>query len=81
MLCKVSSKNQITLPKEIMAAFQNRDYFDARVERGRIVLEPMIVRPVESPELARIRDHVEQAGLDESIVDQLVAEAKRARRP
>lgn len=77
MLCKISSKNQITLPKEVLSSFSGHEYFDAHVEGGRIILDPMIVRPVESSRLAAIRDRMEANGLDESMVEDLVAEAKR----
>ncbi len=81
MLCRISPKNQITLPRELLREFQGRDYVDARLEDGRIILEPMIVRPVETRQLAEIRDRVRDAGLEESAVPALVEEARRAGRP
>jgi len=81
MLCKLTSKNQITLPKELLEGFAGREYFDARLDRGRIILEPMIVRPVESARLSAIRDKVEAAGIRETAVDDLVAEARHAYGP
>jgi hypothetical protein len=41
MLAKKSSKNQITLPKAIVAAFEDVDYFDVTTQNGRIILEPV----------------------------------------
>jgi bifunctional DNA-binding transcriptional regulator/antitoxin component of YhaV-PrlF toxin-antitoxin module len=81
MLCKVTSKNQLTLPKEIVNQFRNREYFDARIEDGHIVLEPMIVRPVVGRRLAEIRDKVAAEGLDELDVAGIVSEVRDARRP
>ena len=81
MLCKVTSKNQITLPKELIDQFKNREYFDARLEDGKIVLEPMIVRPVTGTRLNEIRERVASANLTEDDVGEIVAEARGASRP
>jgi len=81
MLCKVTSKNQLTLPKDIIERFKNRDYFDARLENGRIILEPVIVRPVVGEKLDAIRNKVEEAGIGDEELQGIVAEVRRARRP
>ncbi len=80
MLCKVTSKNQLTLPKEIALKFKNREYFDARVEDGRIILEPMIVRPVVGSRLKEIRNKVAENGPEESELEGIIAEVRDARR-
>ena len=41
MLAKITSKNQLTLPKAIVKEFPGTDYFDIQVEAGRIVLTPL----------------------------------------
>ena len=46
MLAKLTTKNQITLPKEVVKGFKGIEYFDAVVQDGRIVLEPVRIRPV-----------------------------------
>lgn len=79
MLCKMTSKNQITLPKEVLREFGGREYFNARVENGRIILEPMIVRPVETRQLSDIRDRIQSLGLTEDSGAALVEEARHAR--
>ncbi len=79
MLCKMTSKNQITLPKEVLRDFGGREYFNARVEDGRIILEPMIVRPVETRMLSDIRDRIQAQGLSEETSASLIDEARRAR--
>ncbi|TVR62760.1 MAG: AbrB/MazE/SpoVT family DNA-binding domain-containing protein [Spirochaetaceae bacterium] len=81
MLCKLTSKNQLTLPKDVLRNCENQVYFDARWEAGRIILEPVIVTPVESPELAAIRDRIEALDLSEDDVADMVAEARRAYGP
>ena len=41
MLAKITSKNQLTLPKAIVKEFPGTDYFDIQMEAGRIVLTPL----------------------------------------
>ena len=41
MLAKITSKNQLTLPKAIVKEFPGTDYFDIQTEAGRIVLTPL----------------------------------------
>ena len=41
MLAKPTSKNQLTLPKRVVAAFPDARYFDVTKEDGRIVLTPV----------------------------------------
>jgi hypothetical protein len=56
MLAKKTSKNQITLPSEIVGSFPGIDLFDATVEGNRIVLTPVKVVPVTaSPNEVRAR--------------------------
>lgn len=40
MLAKKTSKNQITIPKAIISAYQGIEYFDVSNEGGRIILQP-----------------------------------------
>ena len=44
MLAKVTSKNQLTLPKSVMSEFSNAEYFDVQAESGRIVLTPVHIQ-------------------------------------
>lgn len=81
MQCRVTSKNQLTLPKEVADQFKNSKYFDARIENGRIVLEPMVVRPVIGSRLKGIRERVASRGPEESELDGIIAEVRHARRP
>jgi hypothetical protein len=70
MLAKLTSKNQITLPQEVVKEFKGITYFDAVVQEGRILLEPVRIRPV-SADLAGIRKKMEKLG----IIDEDVAKA------
>ena len=52
MLAKLTSKNQITLPKAIISAFEGATYFDVTEENGCIVLAPVRVTPARPVSLA-----------------------------
>ena len=41
MLAKLTSENQLTLPKALLGEFPACDYFDVTKENGRIVLTPV----------------------------------------
>lgn len=41
MLAKLTSKNQLTLPKAVLADFPGAEYFEVSEENGRIVLTPV----------------------------------------
>ena len=44
MLAKMTSKNQLTLPKSITAAVGAVEYFDIEVHNGQIVLTPVRIQ-------------------------------------
>ncbi len=44
MLAKMTSKNQLTLPKSVINEFSDTEYFDVQAERGRIVLTPVRIQ-------------------------------------
>ena len=48
MLAKKTSKNQITLPKEIVKAFQDAEYFDVSIKDNAIRLMPVKIAPIQS---------------------------------
>jgi hypothetical protein len=41
MLTKLNARNQITLPKSLMQAVGQADYFDVQAKGGQIVLTPV----------------------------------------
>ena len=44
MLAKLTSKNQLTLPKSITKAISDSEYFDVKVENGQIILTPVKIQ-------------------------------------
>ncbi len=71
MLAKMTSKNQITLPKSVVAQVPAADYFDVEVEGGRIVLTPVRVQKADA-----VREKLAQLGIDENDVADAVAWAR-----
>ena len=71
MLAKKSSKNQITLPKAIVASFEDVAYFDVTTQNGRIILEP--IRTKQGDE---VRSRLESLGISETDVDAAIEYAR-----
>lgn len=69
MLAKKTSKNQLTLPKEIAEKFPGVDLFDATVKDNQIVLMPVRITPITS-DLESIRGKMEKLGISgEDVAD------------
>ena len=79
MLAKKTSKNQITLPKEIVKAFPDAEYFDVTIRENTIRLMPVKITPVPSS-LARVRDKMEKLGLTEKEVGEAIQWARSRKR-
>jgi hypothetical protein len=72
MLAKMTSKNQITLPKAIAAQFPHSDYFDVETQDGRIVLTPMRIQNADA-----VRRKLEELGITELDVADAVKWARQ----
>ncbi|MDR1648323.1 MAG: AbrB/MazE/SpoVT family DNA-binding domain-containing protein [Zoogloeaceae bacterium] len=72
MLAKLTSKNQITLPKAVISRIDATEYFDVAVENNRIVLTPVRVQTTKA-----VREKLEQLGITEQDVEDAVAWARR----
>ncbi|HWR68678.1 MAG TPA: AbrB/MazE/SpoVT family DNA-binding domain-containing protein [Desulfomonilia bacterium] len=79
MLAKKTSKNQLTLPKEIADKFPGVDLFDATVKDNRIVLMPVKVTPIPSS-LESIRDKMEKLGISGEDVTDAVGWARKKKK-
>ncbi len=44
MLAKLTSKNQLTLPKSVTRAIGEAEYFEIKVENGQIILTPVKIQ-------------------------------------
>lgn len=72
MLAKLTSKNQITLPKAAVSSVDAAEYFEVTVEDGRIVLTPVRVKTA-----LAVREKLEQLGITEQDVEDAVVWARR----
>lgn len=73
MLAKLTSKNQLTLPKAVMSDLENAEYFDVTKENGRIVLTP-----VRFTCAGAVRAKLAEMGVSEADIADAVSWARRA---
>jgi hypothetical protein len=78
MLTKKTSKNQLTLPKEIVKEFPDVVYFDAKVKGRAIVLTPVKITPIETS-IDLIREKMARLGIAETGVRDAVKWARKRR--
>lgn len=71
MLVKKTSKNQITLLKEIIKNFPHVEYFEAKVEDGKIILTPVKIVPANIT-LEKIREKIKKLGVTEKDVKKAI---------
>jgi len=79
MIAKKTSKNQLTLPKEIVKSFPDTDYFDVSVKDRKIILMPVRITP-DDMTLESIRSKIEKLGIKEKDVAGAVAWARKKKR-
>jgi hypothetical protein len=79
MLAKKTSKNQLTLPKEIVKFFPDTEYFDVSVKDRKIVLMPVRITPADRT-LEGIRDKMKKLGITEGAVTEAVTWARKKKR-
>jgi len=72
MIAKLTSKNQITLPKAVVSRIDITEYFDVTVDNGCIILTP-----VKMTQAQAVRSKLEQLGITEQDVEDAVAWARR----
>ena len=72
MLAKLTSKNQITLPKAVVSEVAATEYFEVAVENGRIVLTPVRIQQAQA-----VRDKLQQLGISEQDVQDALDWARR----
>lgn len=73
MLAKRTSKNQLTLPKAIVQAVGEVEYYDVTTEGGRIVLTPIRLQQADA-----VRAKLSALGIAEDTVKDAVAWARKA---
>jgi hypothetical protein len=76
MLAKITSKNQITLPKAVVKDYPGARYFEVQSKDGRIVLTPVRISRSEA-----VREKLAALGITEADVEAAVrwSRSRRAR--
>lgn len=72
MLAKLTSKNQLTLPKAVLASCPDTEYFDVTEENGRIVLVPVRVNRASA-----VRSKLAELGLTEDDIGDAISWVRR----
>jgi len=73
MLAKITSKNQITIPKKIIEQFPATDYFDIDIKDGIVRMRPV---KLYDTDLDRIKDKINKLGLKPETVKEAVKWAR-----
>ena len=72
MLAKITAKNQLTLPKSVMAAVGPVEYFDVETRNGAIVLTPVRIQRGDA-----VRAKLAELGLRDDDIADAVAWARK----
>jgi hypothetical protein len=73
MLAKLTAKNQITIPKDVLNKLPEVRYFDVDLKDGVVVLKPV---QVYETDLEGIRKKIKKLGLSEDCVSEAVRWAR-----
>lgn len=73
MLAKLTTKNQITIPKKVIEQLSNVKYFDVEMKDGFIVLKPLRVYDTD---LERLRSKIKELGLEPDCVAEAIKWAR-----
>ncbi len=69
MLAKITTKNQITIPKKIIDQLPDVKYFDVELKDGLVLLKPL---KVYDASLDRIRSKIKKLGVKEDSVKEAI---------
>lgn len=73
MLAKITSKNQITIPKKIIEKIPDAKHFDVEFKNGVVILKPI---KFYDTNLDQIRSKIKKLGLKEDSVAEAIQWAK-----
>ena len=74
MLAKLTVKNQITIPKDVISRLPDVEYFDVAYREGAVILKPVKVYDVD---LEGIRTKMKKLGISERSVPEAVRWARQ----
>jgi hypothetical protein len=75
MLAKLTSKNQLTLPKSVTSAVGAVDYFEVQAKGGQIILTPVRIQRADA-----VRAKLAELALTEKDVAAAVVWARKSKR-
>ena len=73
MLAKLTVKNQITIPKDVISRLPDVEYFDVSYKDGNVILKPL---KVYETDLDGIRSKMKQLGISEKSVGEAIKWAR-----
>jgi hypothetical protein len=76
MLAKKTYKNQITIPKDVIAKFPDAEYFDVRVRNNEILLIPVEITNLKS-RLDKVKEKIKSLGITERDIEEAIRWARR----
>ena len=74
MLAKRTTKNQLTLPKAVVAATGEADYYDVSTDNGRIILTPLRIQRADA-----LRSKLAELGITQDDVKDAIEWARKGR--
>jgi bifunctional DNA-binding transcriptional regulator/antitoxin component of YhaV-PrlF toxin-antitoxin module len=74
MLAKMTTKNQITIPKKIIDKLPDIKYFDVELKDGLVLLKPL---KVYDTNLDQIRSKMKKLGLNQNSVKEAIQWARK----
>ena len=72
MLAKRTTKNQLTLPKAVVAATGEADYYDVSTDNGRIILTPLRIQRADA-----LRSKLAELGITQDDVKDAIEWARK----
>jgi cysteinyl-tRNA synthetase len=72
MLAKRTTKNQLTLPKAVIAATGEADYYDVSTDNGRIILTPLRIQRADA-----LRSKLAELGIKQDDVKDAIKWARK----
>jgi antitoxin component of MazEF toxin-antitoxin module len=76
VLAKLTSKNQLTLPKSVTNALEPAEYFEVKVENGQIILTPVRIQRADA-----VRSKLADLDLSEQDIADAVNWARTSQQP
>ena len=73
MIAKITSKNQITIPKKIIDQLPQVKHFDVTIEAGAVILKPV---KMYDTDLGQIRSKIKKLGISENCVAEAIKWAR-----